>query len=106
MLKANTPEFFRVSLGHIMGQLTMKVLGLEAGQAFRDFGRLILHDGSSLALHHALATMLPGRFNAVHPVAVALHCPLDLLQDAPLTITLSPDTDSEHDYYPMCNTLR
>jgi hypothetical protein len=34
LLKSRSPEFFRTSLCHIMGQLTMKVLGFEAGEAF------------------------------------------------------------------------
>jgi hypothetical protein len=100
LLKSTSPEFFRTSLCHIMGQLTIKVLGFEAGQAFSEFNRLILQDGSSFALHEALADVFPGRFNTVSPAAVELHCTLDLLQDAPITIALSPDTDSEHDYRP------
>ncbi len=104
--KPSSPEFFRTSLCHIMSQLTMKVLGFEAGQAFSEFNRLILHDGSSFALHDALADVFPGRFNAVNPAAVELHCSLDLLQDAPMTIALSPDTDSEHDYRPEPESLR
>jgi hypothetical protein len=103
---STAPEFFRTSLCHIMGQLTMKVLGFEAGQAFSEFNRLILQDGSSFALHEALADVFPGRFNAVSPAAVELHCTLDLLQDAPITIALSPDTDSEHDYRPAPESLR
>ena len=106
LLKSTAPEFFLHSLSHIMSQLTMKVLGFEAGAAFREFGRLILQDGSSFALHQALADCFPGRFNAVSPAAVELHCTLDLLQDAPLTIALSPDTDSEHDYRPEPKSLR
>ena len=106
LLKSTSPEFFRTSLCHIMGQLTMKVLGFEAGQAFSEFNRLLLHDGSSFALHDALAEMFPGRFTAVSPAAVALHCTLDLLQDAPITIALSPDTDSEHNYRPEPESLR
>src|SRR2546426_5250805 len=106
LLKSSSPEFFRTSLCHLMGQLTMKVLGFEAGQAFSEFNRLILHDGSSFALHAALAEVFPGRFNAVSPAAVELHCTLDLLQDAPITIALSPDTDSEHDYRPEPESLR
>ena len=104
--KSRSPEFFRASLCHIMSQLTMKVLGFEAGEAFREFNRLILQDGSSFALHKALAEVFPGRFNAVSPAAVELHCTLDLLQDAPITIALSPDTDSEHDYRPAPESLR
>jgi hypothetical protein len=106
LLKSRSPEFFRVSLCHIMSQLTMKVLGFAAGEAFRAFNRLILQDGSSFALHKALAEVFPGRFNAVSPAAVELHCTLDLLQDAPITIALSPDTDSEHDYRPEPESLR
>jgi Transposase DDE domain len=106
LLKSRSPEFFRASLCHIMSQLTMKVLGFEAGEAFSEFNRLILQDGSSFALHKALAEVFPGRFNAVSPAAVELHCTLDLLQDAPITIALSPDTDSEHDYRPEPESLR
>src|SRR5882724_2846334 len=106
LLKPSSPEFFRTSLCHIMRQLTMKVLGFEAGEAFRACNRLLLQDGSSFALHKALAEVFPGRFNAVSPAAVALHRTLDLLQDAPITIALSPDTDSEHDYRPEPESLR
>ena len=106
LLTSTSPEFFRTSLCHIMSQLTMKVLGFEAGEAFSEFNRLILQDGSSFALHQALAEVFPGRFNAVSPAAVELHCTLDVLQDSPLTIALSPDTDSEHDYRPKPESLR
>jgi hypothetical protein len=104
--KSATPEFFRESLCDMMSQLTTKVLGFEAGTAFSEFGRLILQDGSSFALHNALADVFPGRFNAVSPAAVELHCTMDLLQDAPLIIALSPDTDSEHAYRPKPESLR
>lgn len=106
LAKAAAPEFFLDSLRDIMSQLTMKVLGFEAGKAFSEFDRLILQDGSSFALHDALAHVFPGRFSAVLPAAVELHCTLDLLQDAPLTISLSPDTDSEHEYCPAPESLR
>jgi Transposase DDE domain len=106
LLKPTAPEFFLDSLSHIMSQLSMKVLGFEAGAAFSEFNRLILHDGSSFALHQALAHVFPGRFNTVSPAAVELHCTLDLLQDAPITIALSPDTDSEQAYCPAPESLQ
>lgn len=104
--KSTAPAFFLDSLSDIMSQLSMKVLGFEAGAAFSEFNRLILQDGSSLALHQALADLFPGRFSAVSPAAVELHCTLDLLQDAPLVIALSPDTDSEHAYRPEPESWR
>ena len=76
-LTSTSPAFFRTSLCHIMRQLTMKVLGFEAGQAFSAFTRLLLQDGRSFALHKALAEVFPGRFHAVSPAAIELHCTLD-----------------------------
>src|SRR5918992_3968704 len=106
LLKSTAPQFFLDSLSDIMSQLTMKVLSFEAGAAFSEFNRLILQDGSSFALHDALANLFPGRFNAVSPAAVELHCTMALLRDAPMIITLSPDTDSEHNYRPAPESLR
>src|SRR5215831_16342015 len=71
--KTSCAEFLRTSLCDIMSQLTMKVLGFEAGQAFSEFNRFVLQDGSSFALHDALAHVFPGRFSAVKPAAVELH---------------------------------
>ena len=104
--KASCASFLLTSLSDIMGKLTMKVLGVEAGQALSEFSRIVIQDGSSFALHDALSQVFPGRFNAVKPAAVALHCTMDLLHDAPLTIVLSPDTDSEHDYLPAPESLQ
>lgn len=106
LAKASCAAFLLTSLSDIMGKLTMKVLGFEAGQAFSEFKRIVLQDGSSFALHEALARVFPGRFNAVNPAAVERHCTMDLLQDAPLTIVLSPDTDSEHAYLPAPASLQ
>jgi hypothetical protein len=106
LCKPSSPAFFRTALCDIMSQLAMKVLGFEAGQAFRTFNRIVMHDGSSFALHAALAEVFPGRFKAVSPAAVELHCTLDVLQDAPITIALSPDTDAEHDDRPEPESLR
>ena len=106
LLKPNSAELFRTSLCQLMSTLTMKVLGFEAGTAFSEFRRLLIQDGSSFALHKALAHVFPGRFNAIKPAAVELHCTLDLLQDAPITISLSPDTDSERAYLPEPNSLK
>lgn len=106
LVKDQSPEFFRTSLCDIMGKLSMKVLGFEAGQAFSEFSRIVIQDGSSLALHAALADVFPGRFNAVSPAAVELHCTLELLQEVPITLAVSPDTDSEHDYRPEPKSLQ
>src|SRR5712664_2672686 len=106
LAKASCASFLLTSLSDIMGKLTMKVLGFEAGQALSECKRLVIQDGSSFALHDALSQVFPGRFNVVKPAAVELHCTMDLLHDAPLTIVLSPDTDSEHEYLPAPESLQ
>ena len=55
MLTASCGEFLRTALCDIMGKLTRKVLGFEAGHALSAFNRLVIQEGSSFALHHALA---------------------------------------------------
>jgi len=82
------------------------VLGVDAGQALSEFKRIVMQDGSAFALHDALSHVFPGRFNTVKPAAVERHCTMDVLQDAPLTIVLSPDTDSEHEYLPTPASLQ
>ena len=106
LAKASCASFLLTSLRDIMGKLTMKVLGVEAGQALSECKRIVIQDGSSFALHDALSQVFPGRFNTVKPAAVELHCTMDVLQDAPLTIVLSPDTDSEHEYLPAPESLQ
>jgi hypothetical protein len=100
LAKASCASFFLTSLSDMMGKLTMKVLGLQPGQACSEFHRIIIQDGSSFAIHDALCQVFPGRFHTVKPAAVELHCTMDVLRDAPLTIVLSPDTDAEHAYRP------
>jgi hypothetical protein len=84
----------------------MKVRGCEAGQAWSACKRSVMQDGRAFALHDALSQVFPGRVTAVQPAAVARHCPMDVLQDAPLTIVLSPDTDAEHDDLPPPASLQ
>ena len=50
--------------------------------------------------------MLPGRFKAVKPAAVALHTTMDVLCDAPTTVVLTPDTASEQRFVPEPASLR
>ena len=100
MATPSCAECLRTSLCDLTGKLTLKVLGFPKGQALSAFNRILLQDGSSSALHDALAQVFPGRFNAVQPAAVERHCPMDVLRDAPITVVLPPDTDCEQDSLP------
>lgn len=106
LAKPNCVECLRTSLCDLMGKLTLKVLGFHKGQALSECNRILLQDGSAFALHDALAQVLPGRFNTVKPAAVALHCTMDVLRDAPITVVLTPDTDGEQDSLPEPASLQ
>lgn len=98
--------FLLARLCDMMDKLSLKVLGLQNGRALSEFGRILIQDGSSFAIHDALRQVFPGRFNAVKPAAVELHCTLDLLRGAPLCIVLTPDTACEQDYLPEPESLK
>lgn len=53
---------------------------------------IILHDGSSFAIHDGLRAVCPGRFKVVKPAAVALPTTMDWLCEAPTIVVLPPDT--------------
>jgi hypothetical protein len=106
LAKPSCSEFLRTSLCDILGKLTLKVLGFHEGAALSEFDQIVIQDGSSFAIHDALRQVFPGRFSAVKPAAVELHCTMDVLHDAPITIVLSPDTDSEQVYLPAPESLK
>lgn len=106
LANASCASCLRTSLRDIMGKLTRQVLGCEAGQALSECKRIVMQDGSAFALHDARSHVFPGRFHTVQPAAVERHGTMEVLQDAPLTIVLSPDTDSEHEYLPTPERLQ
>ena len=77
------------SCGHFMREVATPVLsalvveGLKPGPAgqLSEFGRVLIQDGSSLAVHSGLRREYPGRFTAVSPAAVELHVTWDLCRE-------------------------
>jgi hypothetical protein len=55
-----------------MSQLTMKVLGFEAGQAFSEFNRLLLQDGSSFGIVSKSVQKLVGRLTLFQGISQVL----------------------------------
>lgn len=73
---------------------------------FRRFQRILLHDGSSFAVHNNLQDVFPGRFTKTSPAAVECHLTLSLLEQAPIKMSIAPDTVSEHQYLPDAKDLK
>lgn len=78
----------------------------EIPEKFRQFKQILLHDGSSFALHRDLAAKFPGRFNKHCPAAVECHMTMSLLDAQPVKLRISPDTASERQFLPQAELLR
>lgn len=100
------PAMTRALFYDMMRELTQQVLRPEADSPLRHFEDVLLQDGSSFALHDALAAELPGRFSANSPAAIKLHCTMSLLHDNISALTLSPDTACERAFLPAPESLR
>ncbi len=103
--KPHFADFARTMTERLIGEMTLKVLGFQKGQAFAEFHHIVIQDGSSFAIHDSLREVFPGRFKAVKPAAVELHATMDLLCDAPTTVVLTPDTTNEQAFLPEPATL-
>jgi len=106
LAKPRFADFVRLLTERLVGEMTLKGFGFPKGQAFGEFRRLLIQDGTSFAIHDALRAVFPGRFKVVKPAAVALHTTMDLLCDAPTTVVLTPDTASEQAFLPEPATLK
>src|SRR2546427_1084169 len=104
--KPHFADFARTMTERLIGEMTLKVLGFQKGQAFAEFHHIVIQDGSSFAIHDGLREVFPGRFKAIKPAAVELHTTMDLLCDAPTTVVLTPDTTSEQAFLPEPPSLR
>lgn len=72
---------------------------------FRRFQRILLHDGSYFPVHDNLKKDFTGRFKTVSPATVEYHVTMSLLEQAPIRMSVAPDTISEHRYLPAASEL-
>ena len=104
--KSRCADFARTMTSRLIGDMTLKGLGLAKGRALAEFRPIVLQDGSSLAIQDGLREVFPGRFKVVKPAAVALHTTMELLCDTPATVVLPPDTTNEPAFLPEPASLR
>ena len=103
--KRQFADFMRELVSALIERWTVRVLEASGEGAFSEFGRIVIQDGSSFAVHDALAHRYPGRFRARCPAAVELHVTMDLLQDRAAKVTLTADTAPERPHLPAAHTL-
>ena len=105
LAKRQFADFMRELVSLIIERWTVRVLQASGGGAFSEFRRILIQDGSSFAVHDALAEHYRGRFRARCPAAVELHVTMDLLQDRAAKVTLTADTAPERPHRPLTHTL-
>ena len=104
--KSRFADFAGIMTSRLIGDMTLKVLGVTKGRAFAEFRHIVLQDGSSFAIHDGLREVFPGRCKVVKLAAVALHTTMDLLCDAPTTVVFTPDTTTAQALLPESASWR
>ena len=54
------------------------------------FKQVLLHDGTSFAVHRRLAADFPGRFKTISPAAIECHMTMSLSEQSPLCMSVLP----------------
>ena len=105
LAKRQFAEFMRELLSMILTHWVVRVLGVQPGGAFSEFGRIVIQDGTSFGVKDTLREHYPGRFKSAGPAAVELHVTMDLLKESVSKVVLTPDTSSERAELPGCEEL-
>jgi len=100
------PELMQSVFERLMSSLYAEVLAPLKASALGRFDDIVLHDGTSFALHEGLIRAFPGRFTAVSPAAVELHVTMSLFHDNVTSVTMTPDSECERHHAPEPEELR
>jgi len=104
--KEGFPSFTRTLFEEMMSVMYLKVLSPLKDGPFASFRDIVVHDGSSFALHDALRDVFPGRFTTISPAAVELHTTMSIFHDNLTTVTITADSECERHYTPDARELR
>jgi hypothetical protein len=99
------PLFMRELYLDILRKLSQNVLRAAARENLGRFADVLVQDGSSFAVHDALAQRFAGRFTEVRPAAVELHACVSVFRDQVVHARLAPDKQAERDFLPQPREL-
>ena len=105
LVQPEFPRFVRQVYLDILRKLSQNILRATAAQQLGRFTDVVLQDGSSFAVHDALADTFGGRFTKIRPAAVELHACVSVFHDQILSAQLAPDKDAERDFLPAAQEL-
>jgi hypothetical protein len=96
----------RKTFESMLTELCVPVLVPLRNGPFARFRDIVIQDGSSFALADGLADAFAGRFTAISPAAVELHCTMSLLSDSLTSVTITGDAECERHHLPVPEELR
>jgi len=99
------PAFVRQVYRDILRRLSQNMLRATASDQLGHFTDIVVQDGSSFAVHDALAEIFGGRFTKIRPAAVELHTFASVFKDQVLHAQLAPDKEAERAFLPRPEEL-
>ena len=99
------PRFMRQIYRDILRNLSVNILRPAADGKLAHFQDVVVQDGSSFAVHDALARTFGGRFTTIRPAAVEVHTFLSLFHDQVIDVAVAPDKEAERQFLPPAETL-
>jgi Transposase DDE domain len=107
--KLDRPQFPALMQGvfeSLLCEAVIEVLAPLKDGPFARFEDILVQDGTSFALRDGLQSAFPGRFTTVSPAAVELHVLMSLMRDNIVSVSISPDSESERHFLPPPEALR
>jgi hypothetical protein len=99
------PRFMQKIYQDILRNLSVNILRPAADGKLAHFKDVVVQDGSSFAVHDALARTFGGRFTTIRPAAVELHAFLSVFHDQVIDVAVAPDKEAERQFLPPADTL-
>jgi len=77
LAKTTFPHFMKELVSDMLSHFVIQSIRFQDKSVFSEFGRILIQDGTSFAVHHGLHEHFPGRFKTNHKSAVELHVTYD-----------------------------
>jgi hypothetical protein len=94
------PVFMREVFRKALTGLVLRVLRPMELSKLNRFKDIVIHDGTSFALHVGLRHAFPGRFTKIKPAAVELHTTMSVFRDQVSGVQVAPDVCGEREFLP------
>lgn len=106
LAKPEFPRFMRAVFLDLLRNMSQNVLRPVTEGRLAFFKDVVVQDGSSFAVHDALARTFGGRFTTIKPAAVEVHAFLSIFRDQLIRVQVAADKETEMKFLPPPVELR